>query len=88
VGLPEAQLKKIKYPSKDYNIMYKKLEYAAEKSPVSFRSYLCFNYGGDKLKDFSIDHHFYVSEIWESGSGPESFPQEIVEKGNVFHVVQ
>jgi len=89
LDLPEEELKKIKYSGlNDYSLKYKKIEYTSEKSPISFRLFLSFSFGSNNRKEFFVDHQFYVSEIWESGIGPEYFPQEIVEKGNVFHVMQ
>lgn len=81
------QSKKITYKTKDnFNIKFRRAEYTPEKSPVAFRSYLSFNYGGNELKGFSLDHYFYVSEIWQSASEPDLFLRDIIDKGNVFYV--
>ena len=79
-------LKKQKRKVSDYtNIKVIKEEYSSEKSLVNFRSYLTFNHGADQGKEFSIQHHFYVSEIMQTASGPSSFEQT-TQKGDVFYV--
>lgn len=84
--LPANQLKKAIYDSENrYSINYKKIEYSPDKSPFSFRSYLSFNYGGDQTKAFSLDNHFYVSEIWQTGSYPLNFPHELLNRGDFFY---
>jgi hypothetical protein len=84
--LPSDQLKKATYDSgSQYSIKYKKIEYGPDKSPFSFRSYLSFNYGGDQKKEFSLDHRFYVSEIWQTGNYPLDFPQELLGRGDFLY---
>lgn len=77
--------KKELYRTADHAIKYRKAKYSKENAPFSFRSYLNFNYGGNQGKEFSIEHYFYVSEVWESEGDPSYFPPELKEKGNIFY---
>jgi hypothetical protein len=86
VELPVDQLRKASLNSSNsYTIKYKKIEYSPEKSPISFRSYLNFNYGGDPVRAFSLDHHFYVSEIWQSAADPMNFPPQVLDRGDLIY---
>jgi hypothetical protein len=87
IPLPDDQLKKETYlTATKYNIRYKKVKYLREQSPVSFRSYLSFNYAGDQQKSFSMEQLFYVSEIWQSTNNPASFTGHLADKGNFFYL--
>jgi hypothetical protein len=84
--LPSDQLKKATHNSgNQYNIKYKKIEHSSQESPFSFRSYLSFHYAGDPNKTFSLDHHFYVSEIWQTGNYPTDFPEELLNRGDFLY---
>jgi hypothetical protein len=81
-------LKKEKLQINEYHIVkVKRAEYTVEKSPVSFRSYLTFKCGSGEGKEFSLEYKFYVSEVIQTGSGPESFTRA-TEEGDIFYVSQ
>lgn len=86
IPLPDS-IKKETYMGSDNSFTkFKRIKYSREQSPISFRSYLVFNYGGDRFREFSLNHSFFVSEIWQSASSPFDFPAEITDKGNVFNL--
>jgi hypothetical protein len=66
-------------------LSYDKIEFTRSASPMHLRSYLTLRIGSlGAQKEFIIDHIFYVSEIWESNSGPASFPQNFLNRSDMF----
>jgi hypothetical protein len=92
VRLPLTFLKKIPihrqpykslYVNENYRVEYKRLEFTQKSTPVAFRSYLYFNYEGT---DFTLEHLFYVSDLWQTGSSPKNLPGNMSTKGDMFHL--
>jgi hypothetical protein len=71
--------------STGYRFRYRRIGFTPEQSPAILRSYLSFSMGST-AREFSLDHSFYVSEIWESASGPEYLREELLEKPDRFYV--
>jgi hypothetical protein len=55
------------------DIKFQQIHFAADSSPVRFKSYLTFSLGDDNPKEFSETNLFYVAEIVESEIGPHNF---------------
>jgi hypothetical protein len=55
------------------DIKFKKIRFAADSSPVRFKSYLTFSLGDNDPKEFSETNLFYVAEIDETETGPGDF---------------
>lgn len=55
------------------DIKFKKIYFAADSSPVRFKSYLTFSLGDNNPKEFSETNLFYVAEIDETQSSPGDF---------------
>ena len=58
-----------------------KYHFEKDNSPVAFRSYITFIM--DKNYSFSVDHRFYVTDMFETGAGPDNFK---VYRGDRFYV--
>lgn len=82
----DMQKKHIYTDKKGYSLRYTKLNFEKSKSPVLLRSYLSFRIGSAPAKEFSLEHRFYVSEIWQSISGPSYFPEELLNKPDRFYL--
>ena len=61
---------------------YKKLAFSAAASPLVFRSYLTLIY--PEGKEMHLDHHFYVSEVWQTWSGSGFANSGYAQNGNIF----
>jgi len=81
------QKKQLYTSSRGYNFRYQKLDFDPAKSPAQMRSYLMFSMG-TVPREFSMEHRFYISEIWQSMSAPEYFPDELLNKPDRFYVRQ
>jgi len=55
-----------------------KYHFDKNNSPISFRSYITFIM--DDNSSFSVDHSFYVTDIFETGAGPDNFPADLGDK--------
>ncbi len=70
-------------------VIFKRLPFEKENSPTRFRSYLTLKIGrGDSQKEFSVEHQFYISEIWKSASGPEYFADVMNSRSDRFYLLQ
>jgi hypothetical protein len=70
----------------DAGITYKRLPFDRETSPSRFRSYLTFRLGrGEASREISLEHHFYISEVWKSAAGPDYFTSELANRGDRFY---
>lgn len=91
-NLPEQDLKKESIQSAEYSdgavsISYKKARFAKDSSPLHFRSYLTLRAGsGGSQKEFTLEHSFYVSEVWKTASAPDDFPAEAVKRSDRFYL--
>jgi hypothetical protein len=86
IQLPENLKKEKLKSSGDYEVKFKREKYGVEHSPINFRSYLTFRFGSNPGTEFSLEHQFYISEIMESTDSPLNFPQELINKGNLFYI--
>ncbi len=88
-NLPEKDAVKESVTSVDYEtISYKRLLFEKEKSPLTFRSYLTLQIGsGSQVKEFAVEHEFYVSEVWQSSLGPQNFPTQLLSRGDRFYML-
>lgn len=87
IFIPADKQKKTAYKEiSDYTATFKETTYTKEQSPVSFRSYLWFDNPKDPAKQFSMEQKFYVSDIRQAAIDPIGFPQELVNRGDVFYV--
>jgi len=59
----------------------KTIDYTAENSPIQLRSYLTFSTNG---KEFSMEHQFYVSQIFQGMITPSALTP-VRGKGNYFY---
>jgi hypothetical protein len=88
-NLPEQQAKKdtIRASYAEF-IQYRKMTFEKDKSPLTFRSYLTFRIGkANEEKEFSIEHKFYVSEVWKIKSSPQGIPERITSRGDMIYLV-
>jgi hypothetical protein len=69
------------------DIKFKQIHFAADSSPVRFKSYLTFSLGDNNPKEFSETNLFYVAEIDETESSPDIFAL-YRQKGDQFYVKQ
>lgn len=71
------------------SVSYKKAQFARDSSPVRFRSYITLRSGSSgSQKEFTVEHNFYVSEVWKTSSGPDDFPSEAVKRSDRFYLAQ
>ena len=64
-----------------------KYSFKQEESPIVFRSYITFRVGqGAAIKEFVQEHHFYISEIWNTQADPGYFPRSFLGEGNRFYL--
>lgn len=66
------------------NPKVKVIDFSPDDSPVNFRSYLTFSTTGELSGDFSMEHQFYVSQLFLSTMNPSDFPQ-VQDQGNKFY---
>ena len=84
-GVPEKQLVKdtIRISYSDA-VPYRKMSFDKGQSPLTFRSYLTFRIGkAGQEKEFSMEHEFYVSEIWKIKYQPQELPARITSRGDM-----
>lgn len=68
-------------------VFYKKLDFAPGSSPIQFRSYLTFRIGGTgSQKEFTLEHSFYISEVWKTSHKPGNFPENLLNRGDRFYL--
>lgn len=87
-NLPEEQARREAFRlAEGVTLYYKKMDFEKNGSPLQFRSYLTFRIGGTGAQtEFTLEHSFYVSEIWKTASGPGSFPEAVVNRGDRFYL--
>jgi len=80
-----AKKVQIEYP--DHRVIYKRLAFEQDNSPVQFRSYLTFRAGKAGVqKEFSMEHRFYISEIWKSATTPGDFADSLSSRTDRFYL--
>lgn len=87
-NLPEQQAKKesAKWVN-NATVSYNKLEFHKTASPLQFRSYLTFRIGDTgSQKEFTVEHNFYISEVWKTIYGPANFPENVLNRGDRFYL--
>jgi hypothetical protein len=86
VILPDSTVhrEKIVHPDGTYYTI-KRATFTEASSPLRFRSYLTVAVGEADGKPVVYEHVFYVSELVNSGLGPENFGNSIF-KGNRYYV--
>ncbi len=87
-NLPEAKAEKANLNlAQTVVVPYKKIHFAQDSSPVRFRSYLTLRIGNNAAqKEFTIEHNFYISEVWKTSSAPDDFPAEAIKRGDRFYL--
>lgn len=87
-NLPEKQFQKVSSETSSHIFWdYKTIKFEKEKSPIVLRSYLTFRtLVAGVQKEFSIEHQFYISEIWNSTTSPEEFPENVVRRNDRFYL--
>jgi hypothetical protein len=71
----------------DVSYNYKKMVFEQGASPLQFRSYLTLRVGSQGAqKEFSLEHRFYISEVWKSAAGPSYFPENLIKRGDRFYL--
>lgn len=87
-NLPERRAEKL--PTKSTGnlfVSYKRMTFEKDSSPLQFRSYLTFRIGNTgSQKEFTVEHNFYVSEVWKTAAGPEEFPKNAVYRDDRFYL--
>ena len=69
------------------DIKFKQIRFAADSSPVRFKSYLTFSLGDKNPNEFSEINLFYVAEIYETASKPGDFVL-YRQQGDQFYIKQ
>jgi hypothetical protein len=65
------------------------MSFEKEKSQLNFRSYMTFQIGrGAEAKEFSLEHKFYVSEVWKIKSGLQDIPERITSRGDMIYLAR
>jgi hypothetical protein len=52
---------------------YRQASFDETQSPVRFSSYITFSFGNNNAQEFAETSSFYIGEIWQTSSAPESF---------------
>ena len=79
--IPEESLpKRYLWPDRKDIPKMKAIDYTSENSPIHLRSYLTFSTNN---KEFSMEHFFYVSQIFFGMVNPSLTP--VYDKGNFFY---
>lgn len=69
-------------------IPFRKISFEKDNSPLSFRSYLTFRVGkGSSENEFSLEHKFYVSEVWKIAAGLKEMPETITSRGDMIYLI-
>jgi len=70
-------------------IPFRKMSFEKENSPLNFRSYLTFRIGkGGAEKEFSMEHQFYVSEVWKIAASLKEIPESVTSRGDMIYLSQ
>ena len=87
-NLPEQAFQKQKFMlAEDVYTTYSKMEFKKDSSPLKFRSYLTLRIGQTgSQKEFTVEHNFYISEVWKTSSGPDNFPEKMINRGDRFYL--
>jgi hypothetical protein len=88
LALPDAVAKK--ETTRNYNnlpVTYRRFAFDGADSPAQLRSYLTFRMGSNgSQREFTLEHKFYVSELWKSSSGPEYFAEVLHQRADRFYI--
>lgn len=87
-NLPDEQAQKEAFQwAEGVSVSYKKMSFAQAASPLQFRSYLTFMIGGTgSQKEFSLEHRFFISEVWKTAYGPDNFPETLIKRADRFYL--
>ena len=68
-------------------IRYRSISFERGEAPLTFRSYLTFRIGkAGEEKEFSMEHEFYVSEVWKIKAQPPELPTSITSRGDMIYL--
>ena len=87
--LPDSVYTRIPY--KIIDASYRKVNKASftpDNSPVQFRSYITIITGDSLARPVFYQHYFYISEIINTGMGPENFQFMANRQGDHFYTIQ
>lgn len=85
--IPETAFKRTRHiPVEGLSVSVRKATFTEETSPLRFRSFLTYMIGESSAKPQSIEHSFYVSELINTGNGPNSMMLHGDLRGNQFYV--
>ncbi|HEV7329526.1 MAG TPA: hypothetical protein VGN63_00650 [Flavisolibacter sp.] len=89
-ALPEEKAEHLSFHYSGENaIKYKRFPFEFENAPAKFRSYLTLRMGKTgSQQEFSVEHLFYVSEIWKSNSGPQFFDVSLLNRSDRFYLAR
>ena len=80
--IPEQSLeKRYLWPERKELPKMKTVDFSEENSPIHLRSYLTFL---TNENEFSIEHQFYISQVFQSMMRPSSLTP-VQDKGNIFY---
>lgn len=84
--IPDIAFQRQKYPvAEGMTVLVKKAIFTEDTSPLRFRSFMTFMVGEATAKPQSIEHSFYVSEIMNSGQGPQNIMANYEQRGNQYY---
>lgn len=70
-------------------IPFRRMSFERDSSPLNFRSYLTFRIGKGRLeKEFSLEHKFYVSEVWKIAASLKEIPASITTRGDMIYLAR
>ena len=87
-NLPEKLAKKdtirVSYSE---SIPFRRMSFEKWQTPLTFRSYFTFRIGkAGEEKEFSLEHEFYVSEVWKIRYQPQDLPTSITSRGDMIYL--
>jgi hypothetical protein len=86
-NVPDSAFHKVKFfMADDIRVQVKHAQFTETTSPLRFRSYLTVMIGEQPAKPVVYEHTFYISDLINSGQGPENIWFPSIYRGNQYYV--
>lgn len=88
-GIPDSAFQKEKRRLANGMIAkVKRADFTEATSPLRFRSFITYTIGEPGSKPFAFEHSFYISEIMNTGGGPEAVLADSINRGDQYYSIK
>jgi hypothetical protein len=84
--IPDTAFQKLKYTiAEGVTARVKKATFTEATSPLRFRSFITYMIGEPGTKSFAFENSFFISEVMNTGSGPEKMAIKSSNRGDLYY---